>query len=1356
MNIILRRSTLLIVILLLLPLCGLGQNNPVANPDAVVISGNMRFTVLTPEIIRMEWSDTRQFEDRASFIVVNRNLPVPEYISEITGGFLYIKTEKLEVKYKVNSNPITNPASSANLKITFKLNGAPTIWYPGKVDPLNLKGTSRTLDHSSGDNLRKDMEDGLVSRSGWVLIDESKPNGDTSKSLLLESQGGDFDWVAQRRPGNKIDWYFMAYGHDYKRALLDFTKIAGKQPMPPLYALGYWYSKYERYSEQDFKDIVNDIKKHDIPIDIMVIDMDWHKEGWTGWSWNPELFPNPQGFLEWLQQNNLRTTLNLHPADGIAPHEDNFTALANDLGLPTNQTIKWNIENETFYKYFFKNIMRPHENIGVDFWWLDWQQWLLTPGVEGLGNTFWLNYVFYNDMKTNRPDRRPMIFHRWGGLGNHRYQIGFSGDSWATFPTLAFQIYYNSTASNVVYGYWSHDLGGHNQAGPNDPELYLRWIQFGVFSPITRTHATNASHIERRIWKYPNFEHMRNALKLRYALIPYIYTYSREAYDTGISLCRPLYYDYPQTNEAYKHETSYMFGEDILVSPIVAASDNKIGTAAKQIWLPEGKWVEAETGVVLDGNIKHLRSFAQSEIPYFYKEGAVIPMFPDIKHLKNRPDTLIINFVPGLNGAFSFYEDEGDNDSYQEGKYTTTKIEQSTNTQNGEYVIYLRQGFFENMPAARHYELKLLSKLSPKKVVVNGKIYPYSSQPKEEYWHYDGELLAVIINIPSTSCDTKVLVQVDYNEKQSESDELIDGKLGQMARMIQCNNAIKTKLGSNVPALFSQLVGTSVRITQQPQTAYTELKFFEDNLEQSFNLLMKVNNAPIKEINEWRDFIFQGKNISDQSDYGGSDTEDVDGYNTDGTKLWITGSAIPGNISTLKEDPGTTPGYFRYYGELKSGEFKIMNTPTIQHNTVFYVPSNEAVDVVGLSSMQLTFDSSLKGWNVAIPDDTYKVKVNATGRTLHGELFIAREDLFIVGGATEVGWNSGRAIRLKKDHNKPNLFTFTGVLKEASSGSDRNMFKLLGQNDWGPVSFHSKIQQEPLLESRYVHENLPGDHKWSIDPRKPGTYVIKVDLLKETIRARYTDSYLYAVYINGVEWTNLNEAYPLNCNNSDSPVKIEIVPVAGKTVDKGNIIEFTASNQGLNILDFTILSEDGINKKSYKLKFSKPFEFYSLITQSSNSTLTVNVDSDKNGGYKFVAFEWYEDGILIGENKPQYTAGKSSKNLLNKDATYLVKLTDANGNKYQTCPTKLDLSKSNLFLVYPSYVQVGEIVNVKLESKQLIEKSKLNVINLNGSIVYNQIVEGSATSFAIRDPGIYVVQLITESSIRTAKLLVRQ
>ncbi len=732
------------------------ENNPQANPAAIVLSGNMRFTVLTPEMIRIEWSAGKTFEDRASFVVVNRNLPLPAYSTKEENGFLYIITNKLVLRYKKGAYPVNSNVCSPNLQITMQVNGEDIVWYPGKKDPYNLKGTTRTLDSANGD-VRKWLENGLLSRSGWAIIDEKEPRKDGSMSLMFDGSEG-VEWVAQRHDKQSMDMYFMGYGHDYKNALGDFTKIAGKIPMPPLYAFGYWYSKYQRYTERDFKNIVNEIKGKNIPIDVMVIDMDWHLDGWTGrtdrtewtgWTWNKALFPNPQNFITWLHNQNLKTTLNLHPADGIGPYDANFKQLANQLGLPANQTIAWNIEKKQFYEAFFENILRPHENIGVDFWWLDWQQWMIARNEENLGNTFWLNHVFFSDKKLQQKGR-PLIFHRWGGLGNHRYQIGFSGDTYATFPSLAFQPYFTATASNVGYGYWSHDIGGHNQDGGNNAELYLRWIQYGVFSPILRTHATNASHIERRIWLYPNFDLMLKALELRYALIPYIYTYARYTYDTGISLCRPMYYDYPENEEAYRFEGQYMFGNEILVAPIVQ-SDNGKGTVDKTVWLPEGKWYEAATGAVLEGGAEVIRNFTQEQIPYYYKEGAIIPLYPKLSHLKNRPDQLTLQFAPGNHGEFSFYEDENDNDNYESGKYTFTRITQSKQGNVSTYTIHPRQGSFAGMPAQRAYQLELLHKEQPASVEFTGLSGTYE---------YDAGNKKIIIRLPSQSCDATITVNV--------------------------------------------------------------------------------------------------------------------------------------------------------------------------------------------------------------------------------------------------------------------------------------------------------------------------------------------------------------------------------------------------------------------------------------------------------------------------------------------------------------------------------------------------------------------------------------------------------------------
>ena len=718
--------------------------NPVAHPDAVVRSGKARFTVLTPEMIRIQYSDRSLFEDRATFAIVNRRLPVPAFTAVEKDGYLEIKTSALTLKYKIGGVIDGRHPSAEVLNISMQLNGRPVLWYPGKDDAMNLKGTTRTLDGQIGDNKRQELENGLLSRAGWSIIDESPlaRRGDGSTTFAFDKQVDGIDWVAEPVDKQAIDWYFLGYGHQYKKALGDFIKVAGRQPMPPLYVLGYWYSKYQRYTSDEFMEIVNDVKRFNIPMDVMIFDMDWHTQGWTGWTWDRTAIPDPEGLIDWMHQHGLKVSLNLHPADGVDDDEDFFNDLREDMGLDKQtKRVPWNLSDGRFYHNMFKHIIRARERQGVDFWWLDWQQNLTSKYVDGLGETFWCNHVFYNDMRLNRPNHRPLIF--------HRYPIGFSGDSFTTYGTLAWQPYFTATASNVGFGYWGHDLGGHQQTGGNDPEIYLRWMQFGVFTPIFRTHATNWEGIERRIWKYSNFPSLLETVKLRYALMPYIYTAARQAYDTGVSLCRPLYYEWPEANNAYLFEDEYMFGDDILVAPVVTKPE-KDGTTARRTWLPEGRWFDVCRNKVVEGNRTFTDRYAMEEIPYFFRAGSVIVNNPPMMNLSTRPDRLILKVVPGGNGRTLLYEDEGDTEGYKQGAYTTTTISHDGNT----LTILPREGKFAGMPESRSYTVEFLAVNRPNAVVING------SQVAESEWKYDAQRRLLTVKVARTSCDKKTVVTI--------------------------------------------------------------------------------------------------------------------------------------------------------------------------------------------------------------------------------------------------------------------------------------------------------------------------------------------------------------------------------------------------------------------------------------------------------------------------------------------------------------------------------------------------------------------------------------------------------------------
>lgn len=746
-------------LLLLLGLCAM--QTPQAqdlHKNVAYADNHVRFTVISDGAVRMEYAPDGQFVDTKSFVAVQRAYPAADYRVK-RGAWIEIATPKMVLRYRKNSGPFT----ASNLSVRSPKGAAvPFVWKPGMQQKGNLKGTYRTLDGYDGDTYVYDerrpkmpIEDGLLATDGWTLIDDSD-------NFLFDGDK-EWEWVEKRPNDGAQDWYFLAYGHDYKAALRDFTLFAGKMPLPPRYAFGYWWSRYWAYSDKELRTLVKNFRAYDIPLDVLVIDMDWHytdgdRGGWTGWSWNRTLFPDPAKFLRWLDGEGIRSTFNLHPADGVRCGEDSYADVARDMGIDPalKQTVPWVSSDKKFIRSIFRRILTPMERDGVDFWWLDWQQQPTDPAVEGLSNTWWLNYVFFSDMEKNR-DVRPMLYHRWGGLGNHRYQIGFSGDASITWASLDFQPYFNSTASNVLYGYWSHDIGGHHMADRIDPELYIRWMQFGALSPVMRTHSAKSAGLKKEVWNFAP-EHadiLRNTIRRRYALAPYIYTMARKAYDEGISLCRPMYYEWPEASEAYAFRNQYLFGDDILVAPVTALG--KEGYATVQVWLPEGKWYEWQTGTMLDGGRTVERTFALDEYPVYVRAGAILPMYGDtVKNLNANDEEILLTLFPGGSGEFSLYEDNGDDKRYA-AEFARTHLKSVRDGNLLTVTVGKRTGDYRGMPAERKFSVKVLASAAPVSVTVDG---------AKADWTYLGEEFALVIEIPRTDCAAEKVVRIRYEDAE--------------------------------------------------------------------------------------------------------------------------------------------------------------------------------------------------------------------------------------------------------------------------------------------------------------------------------------------------------------------------------------------------------------------------------------------------------------------------------------------------------------------------------------------------------------------------------------------------------------
>lgn len=596
-----------------------------------------------------------------------------------------------------------------------------------------------------------------------------------------------------------------------------------------------------------------------------MIDMDWHISadqlmameevdqstktlGWTGYTWNKVLFPDPDAFLKKIEEDGLKVTMNLHPASGIQPWEQAYSAMARADGIDpaTKKYVPFNPTDKRWTTNYLNLVLHPLEKQGVDFWWLDWQQ-QSTTDVPGVNPTWWLNYIHFTDQQ--REGKRPLLFHRWGGLGNHRYQIGFSGDTISVWDSLAFQPGFTATAANVGYAYWSHDIGGH-MPGAVDPELYTRWVQFGIFSPILRTHTTKNPDSERRVWAYPEpySDLMRSALQLREAMLPYLYTEARRTYDTGVAFFRPLYYDWPEDGAAYTSKNEYLFGDQIIVSPVTAPADKISGLTSETVWLPKGDWIEWPTGKHFTGPLTVQRNFTIDQVPAYLRAGAIIPMQPPVLHAGERPVVpLIVNVWPlerGTHSNYSVYEDSGVSVEYQRGVFARTPIHAAQDDDTLRVEIDPAEGSYPGMLKVLSYELRLPADWPPDSVTVNGKPVPFAELGVPGGWTFEGNTLTTVFSVPDCSVADKIAIEVRRAPGLIARRAEIDGFAGSMTRLRGVYDALqRTWPVAAPPDPLIDSMQTGDRLCQHPERVQEELSHFHKMLLQASTSVQPLDNG---------------------------------------------------------------------------------------------------------------------------------------------------------------------------------------------------------------------------------------------------------------------------------------------------------------------------------------------------------------------------------------------------------------------------------------------------------------------------------------------------------------------------------
>ena len=631
----------------------------------------------------------------------------------------------------------------------------------------------------------------MVSKKLWSFIDDSK-------SMLLV----DDDFVI-REDEEAIDIYFFGYGLDYKEVLRDFYKLSGATPLLPRYSLGNWWSRYYKYTDKSYLELLERFKREDIPFNVAVLDMDWHitevdskyGTGWTGYTWNKEYFKEPEKFLKEVHERGYKITLNVHPADGVRAFEDSYKEFAKFMGvnIKNEDPVLFDIADKKFREGYFKYVHHKLEKQGVDFWWIDWQQGE-NSGKKGLDPLWLLNHLHYKDIQ--RDKRRGLILSRYAGVGSHRYPLGFSGDTIITWDSLNFQPYFTATASNIGYSWWSHDIGGHMN-GTRDDELFVRWVQFGVFSPIMRLHSTCNDFSGKEPWNYNDIANaiIKKYLRLRQRLIPYLYTMNLKTHKDGLPLILPIYYFEAENEKAYNYPNEYYFGEDLLVCPITEKGDELSKLSRVKAYLPKGYWVDIFTGIKYAG-----------DIAVFARLGSILPL--DARKSGNEidnPNELDLHVFAGADGSYSLAEDASELADFVEKEWRYT-----------EFLGKAKENFLDYNDKKYSYELNIEAVKNNIADAIKKRKYNIYLHGIKEYYSleisagkksisplaisYDDKVNALVINLDNISLEQEIRINI-VSKYNYNSFEIIENKIFAMLNAAQISYDLKTVLFESIRKL---------------------------------------------------------------------------------------------------------------------------------------------------------------------------------------------------------------------------------------------------------------------------------------------------------------------------------------------------------------------------------------------------------------------------------------------------------------------------------------------------------------------------------------------------------------------------
>lgn len=758
----------------------------VARQRAIVVAGDARFEVLTPEVIRLEYSPDGSFLNQPTFNILDRNLPVPAYTETESGGWLQLRTSDEVLRYRLGSGAFT--PQDTTLQLLHPLPGFPstvTPTWPGECTygqscqstAATLSGGAEIATDHSGNQSTAGFIAGLQntgSSASWQVL--GAPAGSADVTIRYSNYISAIGGPAPRTMSLVVNGS-ATYGQNYTSALEDLAKLTGPAPLLPEYLFGNWLSRYYPYTAADYEDqILPEYQANGVALDTISADTDWKSPNqWSGWEWNPSLFPDPQAFLSWAAAQAIRVTLNIHSS--IATNDPELaeaqavaggTLQPGFCGAPTGcDVFDWSDVAQAESNFV---LQQPLYNDGVAFTWLDWCCDGSEVSQPGVTPDSWINHLYAQQMLDT--GQRGFVLSRigaslqdptagaysTGAWADHRSAVAFTGDTWSTWNTLAMEAQLAQDEGSIGEPYVSDDIGGFLGApngGPNLPDdLYLRWLQLGTFQPIMREHSTEGQNA-RLPWEYDSATQAAGDqfLQLREELVPYLYTLAQQASSTGLPMTQALYLDYPDQSAAYDNPTEYMLGPDMLVAPVTSPGQ----VAKTTVWFPPGQWTDWFTGATIQGPSTQTLEVPDSRMPVFVKAGGIVPLQPATGHAENAGTApLTLRVFDGGDGSYSMYDDAGTGLGYQHGQSTQTPI---TSTVNGPRTTTVKigaaHGSYPGAPNSRSYTIDLVDVSAPRTVLVDGRPLPSTD------WDYDAAAHTLTVSVGSVPTNrTETITQI--------------------------------------------------------------------------------------------------------------------------------------------------------------------------------------------------------------------------------------------------------------------------------------------------------------------------------------------------------------------------------------------------------------------------------------------------------------------------------------------------------------------------------------------------------------------------------------------------------------------